>query len=560
MTDIQHNEIIKYLEEKGYDCVDIGNHAGDIFIDVMVNNEEMRLKCKFPDSFPYTFPKVYILKEFYKGIAPLPHIDKEGYICTFDSNKSFPNFKKPNELVFECIRKAVEVIEDGINGINRDDFIEEFQSYWGMEEKYSSMFWMLSTPTNKSTSLYYYNDKYKDFYIGDEIEKIKEYLKHLKGLEINNKDLKRCIYLPLTKPWYPPYPKTNKEIYTKVKEESKVFKAYYNSLKNKEDMSIIIFSQEVNGERYLGGWMHEAVKTPNGFRKGKIIPELVYLVHNKDNEVIKFRVNQLDRRRLFNRGGDGNIISNLKVSITGCGSIGSYLTQVLSELSVDNFILIDNQRLTSENIARHMCGASDIGEPKTEAIKEKLIKHYPYIKCKSMGKDVFDVLQTDVTIFNDCDINFVVVGNKPIEAKFIELFNQDKITKPIIIIWVEPFLLGGHAIIMQQNQKIESILYDNEYNFKYSVVENGGNYTRKEAGCESTYIPYSAFEAKQFIYSFLHYFRSNHMTKETEGNYLFSWCGNLKWARKEDIMISDLWLSKQNRTVKIQRLDTYDKV
>ena len=56
------------------------------------------------------------------------------------------------------------------------------------------------------------------------------------------------------------------------------------------------------------------------------------------------------------------------------------------------------------------------------------------------------------------------------------------------------------------------------------------------------------------------YFYNNHMINETKGNYLFSWCGNLKWARKENMMISDAWLSKSKRTVSIKRLDLDDQV
>lgn len=367
--------------------------------------------------------------------------------------------------------------------------------------------------------------------------------------------------MPLRKSWYPPYPKTDKEIYLKVKEdEVEVFDAYYKYLKNRTEMSLIIFSQEVKGEKYLAGWIHKPVKTQKGFRKGKIVPELTYLMQDKDREIIKLNVSQLDRKRLFNRGGDGKIISNCKVSITGCGSIGSYLIQVLSELGINDFTLIDDDILCSENIARHICGASEIGKSKTEAIKEQLIKHYPYMKCESIAKDVFEVFHENIDVFNDCDINFIAVGYRPVESKFLTLVEQRKITKPIVIIWVEPFLLGGHAIIVQNQQDIEGVIYDKEYRFKYSVLSNGKKYIKKEAGCNSTYIPYSAFEAKQFIYSFMDYFYYKHVLTKTHGNYLFSWCGNLKWARTENIMISDFWLSKENRTIKVRRLDKNAKI
>lgn len=564
MMDIQLKEVIQHLEQQGYDCIPIDKLNREfIILDILTTicGKEMRLRCKFPNSFPYSFPKIYILMEFYKNIAPLPHIDDDGYICTFDNNISFPNHKNPIALVEESIKKAIKIIEDGINGTNKEDFIEEFNSYWNLELNTIENIWILCTLNNQSQLLYFWYDKEYGIYVNDTVEQLIEYLKYAKDLSIKEKDMERCLYLSFKNTWYPPYPKTNKEIFLKVKEDKEAFKPYHKYLKNRtNNISLIIFSQKVKEKKYFAGWAHGKVQSKKSFRKGKLSPEFAYLMQHKDEEIIRFNVNQIDRRRLFNRGGDGNIISNCKVSITGCGSIGSFLIQILVELSIDNFTFIDNDFLSSENIARHTCGTSDIGKPKTKALKEQLFKHYPYIKCESILKNALEVLKENIDVFNQCDLNFVVVGHIPVEMRFLELLNKGKITKPLIIIWVEPFLLGGHAIIVQNKQDIESLLYDEEYRFKYSILSNGGEYTKKEAGCHSTYIPYSAFEAKQFIYSFMDYFYSNYMVKKTEGNYLFSWCGNLKWARKENIKISDLWLSKQKRSVKIMRLDINDTI
>lgn len=562
MMDIQLKEVIEYLQKKGYECIPIDKRDGkfvDIDILTTICGKDIRLRCKFPKTFPYDFPQVYILEEFYKDIAPIPHINKDFSICTFDKNIAIPNHREPLKLVEETISQAIKIIEDGIKGVNKEDFIEEFNSYWGNETLSEVEVWVLSTLDNYSQLLYFYYDE-KNFYVSNDKFQLEEYLHYIKGLSINKENIKRCLYIPMKNRWYPPYPKTNKEVFLKVREEKEAFEAYCKFLKNRTEASLIIFSQQINGERYFGAWLHKPVKSPKSFRKGKVLPELAYLIQYKDEEIMKLTVQLLDRRRLFNRGGDGTVLSNCTVSITGCGSIGSYLIQALAELGICKFTLIDNQLLTSENIARHICGTSDIYKWKTEAIKEQLIKHYPYIKCKSIPRDVLEVLEDSLDIFNQCDINFIVVGSKSVEIKFLELFNQGKITKPLVIIWVEPFLLGGHAIIVQNKQDIESLIYDEKYRFKYSILVDGEKYTKKEAGCQSTYIPYSAFEARQFVYNFMDYFYNNHMINETKGNYLFSWCGNLKWARKENMMISDAWLSKSKRTVSIKRLDLDDQV
>jgi len=256
---------------------------------------------------------------------------------------------------------------------------------------------------------------------------------------------------------------------------------------------------------------------------------------------------------LFDRGGDGLLNLDHKISVSGCGSIGSYLIGLLSELSLNHFTLVDNDTLTYDNIARHLCGAEYVGQKKVKAIQEKLIKHYADIDCASRDENIIDLVQYNPDFFNGFDYNFLVVGNTPVEVAMLRKFRTTEIQKPIIIMWVEPFLLGGHAIILTKNCDVESYLYDDVFAFKYSVLEKGTDFSKKEAGCQSTFIPYSGFEAKRFLYDFCDYFH-NHVIGKDCGNVLFSWGGKLSWARSEGINLSSSWIAKKDRAIVIKEL------
>lgn len=551
MTDTQLKDIVVYLEQHGYNCL-FNEDDETILINISICKKDIQLKCDFPVSFPYSFPKIYLQEDSLKVIVPLPHVDKDGFICTFENNVSFPNSTMPHELVFESVKKAVKIITDGIEGLNQDDFIEEFKAYWDIDAGLSAN--TLFNVNEQPQLLYYFRDKALTYFIGNDRVQLTEYIHIAKGVDVGLSEFERCIYLPLDLKWIPPYPKTNSEIYLKVKQNRECFNFYYGYLKNRTKQSVVLFSQIINGSRCLAGWMHMPVRTPPGFRKGKIHPSLVYMGSHKSIDVLKINATQLDQKRLFFRGGDGNLISEAKISVTGCGSIGSYLIQGFSELGMSDFTLIDKEGLSSENIARHICGVSFIGQNKATAMRKILINHYPDIKCNALPLDVFQVINNEITVYNNCDYNFIVVGNKPIEAKFIELLNKKSIYKTTVLIWVEPFLLGGHAVILQEGQEVQSLLYDCEYNFLHSVLTEGHKYTKKESGCQSSFIPYSGFEARQFVYSFIDYFNNTFINGKKDGNYLFSWCGKLTWARKENIPISDKWLSKDDRTKIVTRI------
>lgn len=73
------------------------------------------------------------LFDFYlAGDLPfIPHIDKKGKLCLFDLEGTliYPDFAG---LLNQCILRAKELISDGVSGKNKNDFIKEFDSYFGL--------------------------------------------------------------------------------------------------------------------------------------------------------------------------------------------------------------------------------------------------------------------------------------------------------------------------------------------------------------------------------------------------------------------------------------------
>lgn len=556
MMDVQLKEIQTYLEQNGFESVYVKNPEGDyLFVDIVVKGEEIRLKCTFPISFPYTFPEIYILKEFYKKYKPIPHIQdfrsKDGYICIFDSNTSYPNFNMLREVTLECIKKAQQIILDGIEKNNIEDFRNEFLSYWELDSS-STTADLIFKPQSYPMELYCYKRNDKRLYLSDDKEKLLNYLIYTKGWNIKTSNLINALFLPIEDDWYPPFPNSNIEVINKLK-SCKHYKDYIKYLKNNRKQHIVVFSQTVNNNVCLAGWIHEKVKTPNGFRTNNVVPEFFYGYLHKDDKIKKFTINHLSNERLFERGGDGNIKEDIKVSITGCGSIGSYLTKTLIDLGLNKFILIDKDILLSENIARHYCGASSIGKSKVVAIKEAVIKHFPDTCINAIEKNIFSIFKDDIDVLNECDYNFVVVGHIPTEMKFIQLFNEGKIKKPLIIIWVEPYIMGGHAIILQNKQKdiIDNILVSQTKN----ILSNGEEYIKRESGCGSTFLPYSAFEVQQFLNSIMDYINQNIFEKRSKNNYYLSWCGRLSLARKNRMKINPQWLGEENRKLRVEVLE-----
>ena len=164
-------------------------------------------------------------------------------------------------------------------------------------------------------------------------------------------------------------------------------------------------------------------------------------------------------------------------------------------------------------------------------------------------------IQNHAAELNSCDLIFVATANLPLEYKIVSEVCAGTITKPVILTWVEPLLAAGHAILLNKPQDIFSSLFDEEYTFSGRVITNGENFQKKEFGCQSTYIPYGAFDLKRFIYEFLSYLLFNNIPKEKKGNYLFTWCGNISEVQKAGGIIAPKWSDASPYSSHIKRVD-----
>lgn len=95
---------------------------------------------------------------------------------------------------------------------------------------------------------------------------------------------------------------------------------------------------------------------------------------------------------------------------------------------------------------------------KVEAIKHKMEEHYIGMKIETYYMDLYKIISENLEELEDREIIFIAVGDKSLESYLIEKYNERKIKGKLIIVWVEPYIVGGHAIILNKVQNdIEKI-------------------------------------------------------------------------------------------------------
>ena len=128
MMDVQLELICEYLKNNGFDLAYVKETY--IYVEQIIEEKRITLKCDVNTPFPYDFPVIYIEKDLSDELESIPHKNTDGSLCLFDKGMAIPNFTMPEKVLYDSLKKAFKLIKDGILGTNSYDFIEEMTAYW----------------------------------------------------------------------------------------------------------------------------------------------------------------------------------------------------------------------------------------------------------------------------------------------------------------------------------------------------------------------------------------------------------------------------------------------
>jgi hypothetical protein len=77
-------------------------------------------------------------------------------------------------------------------------------------------------------------------------------------------------------------------------------------------------------------------------------------------------------------------LSKKHLAIVGCGSGGSALAIMAAKAGVGRYTLVDRDVLALENVGRHMLSRDDVGKPKVEGLKSKILELNPRAQVEAV--------------------------------------------------------------------------------------------------------------------------------------------------------------------------------
>lgn len=547
------------MEKKklGYEdeiCIAVGTE----FMDKTGMVESITFHLTFPRYFPLVMPKVILPVNEYEKYNLLPHIEQNMGICTFDTELTRTNPNDPAGIAKECLKRAKSIIENGLNGKNDKDFEEEFKNYWEKEyhvkDKVDLDLLCLSETQLINSDLKLFKLSKKNLIFSYVLHQNEDYslrfLSYLESKNINFEELNVFYLGEIEISFAPPLQIRNRDVNQLVKkiglEKQLDFKRFING---PSELKIVIAKIIALGKPRLIAWKHGKLDTSkiNGFRKD-ILSKYQVLTTFQSNDLVRriSPVNFSPNQKELRTAGIKEQIKSYIFLVAGIGSIGSNLIHFLNSFNEVEFKFIDFDFLSLENIGRHFLGYSYVHLYKSIGMRNFLLDKNPFQKIEVKTSSIIDVYLEDKDFVTNSDYLFLTTGNTNIEKFLADIMESEKVNKPLFLIWVEPFLSGGHCLFLYPGSNSYKSYFTDDGLFKFNVVDNNEYINNnpilsvKEAGCQTTFTPYSQSSVTLFLATIFPEIKKI-IVNDLKQSQAFSWKGNLEYLGKNKIAINMIY-------------------
>lgn len=531
MVALDKRKLLATLRERGFDALIEGNELK--LPCTLANGETVELKLGLSSGSRYHLPEFSFDVTKHPVLSGLPHVGPSGIVCTFDQASNTVHPDRWEEAVAEIACQAIEVLNDGVKGANTEDYGDELQAYWALDASRSVPTVMICDepePDFGTMVGVYDNLRPGHVFLALSEKVAKEYACKVSGGK-GPVDTVFCLYLRLREQLTFPLPRTVVQWRDEIAKSGTDLAGSYDAfaLACEKKAFIVVCSVPTARGRALLSFSNPAPKLMvNGFRPGHVPIEYALARNDFGGKEVSRRITEdLRQERLFSRGGDGGV-SDVSCLLIGCGSLGSHLARALCDSGYGNLTLVDNDVLSVGNIARHACGFESVGLAKAKALKTALERSNPNVACAARDEDANVMLGNPLALelFN---VVFVTAADAPLELHAVRAKGRGDLECPLILMWLEPYGLAGHVLVLNKPQDVFRDMFDDELSFRNRVVLNPSDFYEREAGCQSTYVPYSGADAQKFIFDFLARWRTV-LSRRKDRNYHFAWLGALSSA------------------------------
>lgn len=493
--------------------------------DIEIDGCKVTLQIILNKDFPLSKPRFFLKQPYVLGF--IPHVQQSnGYICYAHDEGLVLDLDNPTGIIDECLKRVVINLTRGKKGDNKNDFYEEFESYWEQLKNGEEWISFVKIIPILKEIVVAFSEKLGSIVLGDTLDGITQGVKRFFGKEVDVKMVKRGIYIPLRAPILPPSPNN---FWSAKDMRQLVFKNISGSnssmLKNllkkkkikKNGLEFILMSMPISEGKYaLAGVKFSKFAPLNGLKsKATVFPHPLYQV-GSTFQMTPHLIRRFDMDYILPRAGALLSLADKRVLLIGCGSVGGHIAFELTRAGVANLTLVDSDNLSPENIHRHVLGADRLyklieadgikkyeARSKVEGLREEIEAKYPYVTVKTFEGAVQYFMKNKILDPCAFDLIIVALGNTPVELFLNRYFHEQNNCPPAIFAWNDPLGIGGHALVTKNNGRSGCLecLYrrdpDNPLYNNASFAAPNQFFGKTVSGCSNVFTPYGSMDSIQ---------------------------------------------------------------
>lgn len=491
------------------------------------------------EQFPLSLPSIHILEPHNLGM--LPHVSRDGMVCYSQSAGVLLDRHNPVGIIEEALQKALDELERGLADTNQHDFVDEFEFYWSQLADVR-MIESFVIPTDEPREVSAaktggYPGKY--LFVSDNFEVVRAYHNAQK---IQQHTSVTALYIPLQEGILiiPPPAGTFwslsefQELIRQNVSPRNLRRLQKLTRKCKQEEVIILGVPRPQGDAILIGVQCIGVEKAHPLIPGGTVKRIMPLL-----------LERKDRTYLMPRSGANTDLSQKKVAIIGCGSVGGVIALELVRLGVLNLTLVDPETLSADNMFRHVLGKEGVGKKKVVLLKDDIRRKFPYVQITTLPEFAEDALTNGSFHPHLFDLIVVAVGDMTVNLHLNHVFYNNADIPPVLYTWLEAHGIGGHALLtLHETRKgcfeclVTPMAHDDEVVDRSSFAASGQDFTTSLSGCATAFTPFGSLDALRTAALAVE-LAGDVLLGRVAGNSLRSWKGNSREFIHAGYQVSD---------------------
>ncbi|MCK6588727.1 MAG: ThiF family adenylyltransferase [Polyangiaceae bacterium] len=453
----------------------------------------VRVGVGLSHNFPAKLPHVFLLSRDESKF--IPHIEEDGHVCCFEAEGLVLDLRRPASILRETLEKARRTIEAGLSRSNRRELFEECEAYWSSSTR------ILCNVAPDDVLRYVTVFSGACSGVADNRCAFDEVSYRIRGTGLTEQ---KGTYVPLETTIF-----DEPNFHPRKVDSIQALRAIIRKHISSENRKRLRHAARARGDR---AFVLLGIPKPGGDRAllglwlRNIESRQPLLDDTASGKVERVRLERSDPDVLRGRVASAPSVKDAHVILIGCGSVGGHVATSLAWAGVGKLTLVDDDEFQPANTFRHTLGRGGVlTKSKVAALKQELELKVPGINVNAVKSTIEFALDRGTVKLDSSSLLLVTIGNPTACLALNSRFIEHPGAPPVIFTWIEPYGVGGHAVLTNTRDAgasgcFECLFRDDP---EFGLINTadfaapGQLFGKQNLGCSGAFIPYGDLDARE---------------------------------------------------------------